>query len=493
MSATPPLLTRTIYLGTFIHSRSLQELDICRSGAIGVDEQGKIAFVDRDITDRQSVAKSHGWPDDTRIVTTGANQFFFPGFIDTHTHACQYPNTGIFGSSTLLAWLETYTFPLEASFSSLSRARTVYPRVVARTLAHGTTTAAYYATIHVDASNLLADICLEKGQRGLVGRCCMDRMSPEYYRDESAEEAVRKTEETIRHCREIDPEGHLVVPVITPRFAPSCTPTLLSSLGNLHKQTSLPVQTHIAETLAECNLVHDLFPDSSHYTSVYDTHGLLTSRTILAHAIHLSAAERRLIKARHAGISHCPLSNTSLTSGRALIRTMLDEGLKVGLGTDMSGGSSPSILDAARQAAMVSRHVAMEVREPGRECRGNEEATLSVEEVLYLATRGGADVVGLGEKVGGFEVGWEWDAQLVGLGRVVGSSPVEGGDEGGNTDREGEVHADDADDDDADDGPVDIFGWESWAERVAKWVYCGDDRNTKVVWVRGREVHRRRG
>ena len=227
-------------------------------------------------------------------------------YTDTHIHASQYPNAGIFGKSTLIDWLHTYTFPLESSFASIVRARRVYDRVVSRTLSHGTTTAAYYATIHVPATNLLADICFARGQRAFVGRVCMDTMSPDYYRDESPEAAIKATISTIEHIQTLDPEHDLVTPIITPRFAPSCTKDCLSALGQLHAETDLPCQTHISENKSEIELVNDLFPDSESYAQLYDECGLLTSKTVLAHAVHLSSEERRLVKQRNAKICHCP-------------------------------------------------------------------------------------------------------------------------------------------------------------------------------------------
>jgi guanine deaminase len=393
---------------------------------------------------------------------------------DTHIHASQYPNAGIFGKSTLLDWLNTYTFPLEASLSDLKKARTVYTRCVSRTLSHGTTTASYYATRDKDSTNVLADICLHAGQRAFIGRCCMDNMSPDYYKDDSPESAIADTKACIAHINKLDPNYELVSPILTPRFAPSCTSPLLHSLGALAKETQLPIQTHIAENVNEVQLVRQLFPESTSYAQVYDTHGLLTEKMILAHAIHLSAAEVELIKSRDAKISHCPASNSALTSGGAKVRWLLDSGITVGLGTDMSGGYSPSMLEAVRQAALVSRHVSM---------LDGEAAKLSIEEVLHLGTRGGAKVVGLQDVIGGFEVGKEFDVQLVGLSLV----PEHDGTEGPEG-ISGALALKKAGDD---EGPVDIFGWESWDERVAKWVYNGDDRNTLAVWVKGKMVHTR--
>lgn len=349
---------------------------------------------------------------------------------------------------------------MESSLQSLSRANTVYSNFVSRTLSHGTTTCAYYATIHVPATNLLADICLARGQRALIGRVCMNStLSPDYYRDADLATAIADSKASIDYIRSIDPSGTIVQPIVTPRFAPSCTADCLSALGALAKKENAHIQTHISENKSEIQLVKELFPDAQSYTDVYDKHNLLTSKTILAHAVHLSQPERETVKARGAKISHCPASNTALTSGAAPVREFLDMGLTVGLGTDISGGFSPSILEECRQAIWVSRYRAMQ---------DGDAAKLSTQEALYLATRGGAAVIGMEDRVGGFEVGKEFDAQMVRLGDVI-----EGGD------KEGKFEA----------GPVDVFGWESWEDKVNKWVYSGDDRNCVAVWVKGRLVH----
>ncbi|KAI9050491.1 hypothetical protein LZ554_005654 [Drepanopeziza brunnea f. sp. 'monogermtubi'] len=457
-----PTSEKTLFLGSFVHSKTLGNLEFLHDSAVCVDEKGLIVAIERDCDQKkvqETVLPRLGWTaGEISVRASQRGQFFFPGFVDTHIHASQYPNAGIFGKSTLLDWLNTYTFPMESSLSETSKAKKVYSRVIERTLSHGTTTASYYATISVPSTNLLADLCLEKGQRAFIGRCCMDCLAPDYYRDESAASSLADTRATITHIAGIDPTNALITPIITPRFAPSCSRELMHGLGALQKETNLPVQTHISENNNECDLVRSLFPEFDSYTEVYDGHKLLGPKTILAHAIHLSEDELDLIKKREGKISHCPVSNSSITSGTARVRWMLNKGVDVGLGTDMSGGYSPSILEAVRQAALVSNHVAM---------GGEDMAKLSAEEGLYLATKGGAKVVGLADKIGGFEVGMEWDAQLIGMGMVDGEEK-------------------------GDMGPVDIFGWETWDERIAKWVFNGDDRNTLAVWVKGRLVHERK-
>ncbi|EAW13420.1 chlorohydrolase family protein [Aspergillus clavatus NRRL 1] len=491
-----------LFVGTFIHlprtpsADGKHALDI-NHGALWVStSSGRIEGCDwsvRSDADIHTLLKKNGWTQETVKITKAReeeNEFFFPGFIDTHIHAPQYPNTGIFGSSTLLDWLETYTFPLESSFSNLAKARTVYDTVISRTLANGTTCASYFATIHVPATTLLADLCHARGQRALIGRVCMDNPAfcPDYYRDESAEASLEKTKQVVSHIHALaataaptpatsnsdtkpTPTTPLIHPILTPRFAPTCSPAAMRGLAALAASVSPPlhIQTHIAENKSELDLVRSLFPAQPSYAAVYDVHGLLTPRTILAHGVYLSAPERSLIAARGAKISHCPASNSALGSGMCPVRDLLDAGLTVGLGTDVSGGYSPSILEAVRQACLVSRLVEAG-REPGPG-RETASAVLSVEEGLYLATRGGAAVVDMAAELGGFELGMVWDAQMVRLGGAV-----RDGDASSNCCR-------------AANGTVDVFGWESWVEKVHKWVWSGDDRNVRAVWVRGRLVH----
>ena len=306
-------------------------------------------------------------------------------------------------------------------------------------------------------------------------------LSPSYYRDHSLEFAMEETRAVIAHIKEMDPNNKLITSIVTPRFAPSCTRPLLSALGALASEKHLPIQTHISENPSEVELVHSLFPDLGSYADVYDSHQLLTSRTVLAHGVHLSSQERALIKRRGSKISHCPVSNTSLSSGLCPVRELLDSDIEVGLGTDVSGGYSSSVLVAAREASMVSRTLAAITPEskpnadPSKPqapqtTTAKDHKKLSVEECLYLATRGGAKCLGLGDKIGAFEVGMEWDAQLIELSEASEDGQMAGQDE----------------------GLVEVWGKETWSEKVAKWMFCGDDRNTKKVFVRGRLVHERK-
>ncbi|EPY49920.1 guanine deaminase [Schizosaccharomyces cryophilus OY26] len=426
-----------IFVGKLIHTPSLGTLEI-EDATVGVHQDETIRF-----------AKSHHMLKNAEVHVLKPLQFFFPGFIDTHIHAPQYPNAGFGIDLPLLKWLEKYTFPIESSFRNLDRALEIYYRVVTRTLSYGTTFASYFSSLHTPASALLAELCFSLGQRAYIGKCNMNTLSPAHYCEKSCKSSVEATNVLVSFMSQLDPNRKFVSPIITPRFAPSCTKDLLKACGELAANHDLPIQTHISENLGEIALVRELFPDRKSYTDVYDHHSLLTPKTVLAHAVYLEDEEIETIYKRQSGISHCPTSNAVLASGMANIRKLLDAGIKVSLGTDVSGGYTPNMLVAIRQAALTSRSLASVLRD--------SRIALELPELLYLATQGGAEVLGRGHEVGSFEEGKAWDALVVDV-----SSET-------NT-------------------PVDIYERDTWENILSKWVFNGDDRNVAQVWVNGKLI-----
>lgn len=203
--------------------------------------------------------------------------------------------------------------------------------------------ACYYGTLHLPSTRALADICLDKGQRAFIGKCSMDRMSPDYYVEStpSGKETIDAFVDSFPHLNGSASKSNgkhssaaqvpLVQPILTPRMAISCTPELLDHVSKTAQSFNPPlaIQTHLSENTREIETVLELFPESKSYTEVYDSFGLLTPGTILAHCVHLSGEERALIRDRGAGVSHCPSSNFFIQSGCARVREMLDEGIKV--------------------------------------------------------------------------------------------------------------------------------------------------------------------
>lgn len=471
MSLANSPISFTVYYGTIIHTPQLGVLDVKVGVRIGVDSDGTIAYIKNKNSDLTPLSEALEFDnslceDDVDVVDTslgGWTTFYVPGFIDTHIHAPQYPNCGVFGNLTLFDWLVKYTYPVEKLFVDPEVARDVYDKVVQKTLENGTTCCAYYSTIHVEATKILADSAFRQGQRAMIGRSCQDCGNPQY-KDENAEEGMKANMQVIEHVRKLDSRFTLMKPILTPRNANKCSEEFMFGMAEISKDLNIPIQTHMGETEDEVKLILEMFPKCLSYAGIYDHYNLLTPQTILGHCVYVSDEEIDLINTRKSAISHCPTSNSCLTSGEAHVRKMLDKNTKVGLGTDVSGGYSPSILTTARSAVLVSRHVAMKTR--------NDNDKLSVNEALYLATLGGARACGYENILGTFEVGKKWECQLISVEDHV--SPFHTF-KFLNPDLEG-----------LKTGNKDDF--QKFQDIIDKWVFNGDDRNVRKVYVNGRCV-----
>lgn len=445
----------TIFHGPAVHSLSPAELEILDSALLVVDSNGNIIAFEKSVDQVPEILHTpFGVPIMSRECTVEKlkeGSFLIPGFFDTHNHAPQWAQRGLGQGMHILDWLDTVTFPNEAKFADSEYARRVYGLCVDGFLKQGITTASYYASAHGAATRILADICLQKGQRALIGKCNMDRNAPDYYRDASPEESLRVTEECIAHIQRIDPDGSLIRPVLTPRFAITCDPVVLEGLGRIAKrQPELSIQTHFNEAEQEMQATKSLFPQFTNEVDLYNHYGLLGTRSILAHCCYMSEYELTKFAELGCGVAHCPISNMTVGGGfmAAPVREFLRRGIKTGLGTDSGGGFSSSILDAMRQALVASN--AREVMSHG------SDKGLSVEELFYLATRGGAGVCSVGDKVGYFAVGMEFDACVI-------STRV-------------------------DDQIMTMVEEDSLRTTFSKFVMTGDDRNIEAVYVRGRRV-----
>ena len=348
-----------------------------------------------------------------KLTELSSDQYLLPGLIDLHVHAPQWPQMGKALDKPLEKWLNDYTFPLEARYADVDFARRNYTELVSALLANGTTTAVYFATLHTESSVELARICLAQGQRALVGRVAMDDPSqcPDYYRDETAASAEAETRAFIRAVAELPGNtAKRVLPVITPRFIPSCTDDLLKRLGTVAKETGCHVQTHCSESDWEHGYVKERLGKTD--TVALRDFGLLTQKTILAHSNHIEDDDADLIKKTGAGVAHCPLSNFYFANAVFPLRAMLDRGLNVGLGTDIAGGHSPSVFDACRHAITASKALndGVDARiKP--EHRGRPGSAVSFKEAFWLATAGAGGVLEL--PVGKLEVGYQFDAIVI--------------------------------------------------------------------------------
>ena len=422
----------TTVRATVVQAPTPEGFEVLRDRTITVDDAGVITSV------------GEADPAAPVDVELDRDTVLLPGMIDTHVHAPQWPQLGTGLDLPLERWLFEYTFPLEARYADVGFAESVWAEMVPALLAHGTTTAVYHGSVHEPATAALAEACVRHGQRAFVGRVAMDHPegTPDWYRDGSAAEAVAASARSIEAIRAIDDERGLVEPIITPRFIPACSDAALEGLGELAADTGVRVQTHCSESDWE----HEYVLDRCGVTDAHalDRFGLVRDHTVLAHATHLSDDDRALLARVGAGVAHCPLSNVYFANRPFRARRAIGAGVRVGLGTDVAGGPSASLLGQCAHAVAASQRLVD---------GGEAHARITTATAMWMATAGGADLLGI--DAGSIVPGRRFDAIAVRL-------PSPG----------------DADLDD-----------DALAERVVRLTERADvDR----VWVDGREVSRSR-
>lgn len=452
-----------LFLGQIVQSRTFNDLQTIVDGFVAV-KNGKV--IDIGYRSAMQTALTDSLP----VTQLTSTQFLMPGFVDCHIHAPQYPNIGLGLDMPLMDWLNTYTFPMEHNFRDEQFAEKVYSAVVRRTLSCGTTTAAYFATNYKYSSLILAKEAKRQGQRAFVGKVSSNCSSPDFY-VETTEQSLKDNVEFIESV--LDLRTPLVQPIITPRFAVSCDKELLSSLANLAVEHDLHIQTHISENLNEIAYAKELH-NAANYASIYENVNLLTHKCVLAHGVHLDDDELEILAKHGTSIAHCPTSNTSLGSGLCDVKRLMAADISVGLGTDVSGGYSASILTTMRDALGVSHHLDFFKKQTicgsGRiACPNVEEnvdyVPMDYKNVLYLATLGGARALAL-DAVGNFMKNFEFDALLVDVGvEPLDAFEVDAGKKGKEVDADDEL-----------------------LKLVQKFVYVGDDRNIRKVFVAGKQV-----
>ncbi|TWT98149.1 Guanine deaminase [Botrimarina colliarenosi] len=274
-----------------------------------------------------------------------------PGFVDTHLHLPQFDMIGAHGLP-LLEWLSGVTFPSEAKWADADYAAAMTGRVAEQLLSVGTTSLCAYSSVHHAATAAAIETLTKAGLRGVVGQAMSDRFAPDGLVGATAE-LLDQTADLLHRF----PAGGRVAAAVTPRFAVSCTAELLAGAGRLAAEHPRAlVQTHLSETVPECELIGELYNGAS-YVDVYDAAGLVTDRTLLGHGIHLSPAERATLQQAGAVIAHCPTANSFLRSGAMDRHTTITAGVRTSLGTDIGAGYERSMVRVGR--AMIETAAAL--------------------------------------------------------------------------------------------------------------------------------------
>jgi guanine deaminase len=323
------------------------------------------------------------------------NHLITPGFIDTHIH---YPQVDIVGSygRQLMDWLNDYTFPAELAFKDKKVCDETARFFIKELLRNGTTTALVFGTVHEYSADALFEAAAKRNMRLIGGKVLMDRGAPKGLLD--GKDLGRAA--TTRLIKKWHGKGRIGY-AITPRFAPTSTPEQLAMAGALKaKYPDVHIHTHMSENKDEIKYVAELFPDTKDYLDVYERHGLVGDKTVLAHCVHLSADMCKRVSASGAAVSLCPTSNMFLGSGPFNLAQLRRHNVRHALGTDIGGGTRFSLLETMNAAYSVCQL---------------RDLSLSAMDAFYMATLGGARALGLGKHIGNFEAGKEADFVIMDL------------------------------------------------------------------------------
>jgi guanine deaminase len=330
-------------------------------------------------------------------VTQYANALITAGFVDCHVHYPQLPVIGA-GGKPLLDWLAGYTFVAEERFGDEDYARSVARAYLRENLRNGITTACVFCTVHPVSAQVLFEEARSLGLRMIAGKVLMDRNAPEALLDT----AQRGYDECKALIARWHGDGRLGF-ALTPRFAVTSTAAQLDAAAALRREfPDVHVQSHVSENVAEIALVASMFPEASSYLDVYARHGLTGPRSIYGHGVHLSEGDFAFLHETGTALAHCPTSNNFLGSGLFRIgdAKRRDRPVRVGLATDLGGGTSFSILrtmQAAYEVAQLSG------------------TPLPPSAALYLATRGAAHALDLSDRIGSVAPGMEADLVVLDL------------------------------------------------------------------------------
>ena len=377
-------MTKTYALkGNIIYSKNQNEIN-CFENSYLICQDGKSMGVFEKLDEKYK---------DIEVIDFG-EKIICPGLVDLHIHAPQYNFRGMGMDLELLDWLNTYTFPSEAKFKDEDYAKRSYQRFVDY-LKYGPN------TIHVKSTQILMDLMEKSKMVSFVGKVNMDRNGGVDLEEKDADESENAT---LDWLESIKGKYKNTYPILTPRFIPSCTDELLEKLRKIKDEYNLPIQSHLSENLGEIEWVKELVPQAKFYGDAYNIFDLFgkNNKTVMAHCVYSNDDEQDLIKENKVFIAHCPDSNTNLTSGIAPAGKYLREGQKIGLGSDVAGGTHASIFKAMADAIKVSKLRYRLVDEKIK--------PLSLEEAFYMATLGGGEFFG---KVGSFEKGYEFDAIVI--------------------------------------------------------------------------------
>lgn len=373
--------------GNILFSRSREELAVHEDSYLVVDN-GTVEGIYPVLPEQYRGAE----------ITDYGSGVVIPAFSDLHVHASQYVERGLGMDMLLSDWLNQYTFPQESRFADMEYAHPIYDAFIDEMIRHGTFHACIFATIHREATSYLIRRMEERGLYSFVGKVNMNMASPDYL-CETVEESLLETERFLDEFK----GNRTAKPILTPRFAPTCSEELMKGLGKLGKKYHVGLQTHVVESRWEAQEALRVFPGYACDTEIYERAGLMDNGPVVAaHFIFPSEEDIRILN-RHGGTAvHCPDATTNIIAGIMGVAALQRQDVRISLGTDIGGGHSPGIYTQIARAVQLSK--LKWFYEP------EDNQPIPFTNAFYLATRAGGSIFG---KVGAFEKGYVFNALVI--------------------------------------------------------------------------------
>ena len=378
-----------IVKGNIIHTPTINKFEIIENGFIIVNEDGRVEMVVKELP-----GEYHNQP-----IYNFGDKLIIPGLVDLHIHSGQYPNRGLCLDESLMDWLYKCTYPIEAKFKDIEFAKSTYAKFIKALWRGGNLRSVIYDTINVESAKLLVDMFILSGMGACIGKANMDINVPDYVKEDT-KQSLKETESFIISTKG---KSKHIIPAVYPRFIPVCSDELLKGLGEIAIKYNVPVISHLSESKEEVRIVEERFPQFPNYASVYKNFGLLgQTPTVMAHAVHSKKEEIKLLDNNNIWVAHSPNSNMNLASGLMPVRISINNGIKVGLGSDIGASADISILRSMYTAIAVSKIIWL---------YSNERLMpLKTYEAFYMGTKAGGSFFG---KVGSFEKDYEFDALVI--------------------------------------------------------------------------------
>lgn len=385
------MATTTAFRASILHCLAdpAGETEHDKTSAVEYFDDG-LLIVEKGLVREAGPAESllSGLSEDIEVVDY-RDKLIIPGMIDCHVHFPQIDIIASYGEQ-LLDWLDRYAYPEEQKFADPHHAQEVAEFFVDELLRNGTTTALVFATVHPQSVDALFNKALQKNMRLISGKVLMNKNCPE----ELSDDVQSGYEDSFRLIEKWRGKGRLDY-AITPRFALTSSEGQLAEAGRLASEhADVYVHTHLAEHNEEVSLIAKQFAWGRSYLDVYDHFGLLRERSVFAHCLYLDEQDRKSLADKGGSMAFCPTSNLFLGSGLFDLRSARAKKIRIGLGTDVGGGTSLNLLRTASEAYKVL-HL--------------QDQALPPFDAFYLVTLGAAKALYLEDKIGNFEAGKEAD------------------------------------------------------------------------------------